>query len=253
MMKFAEIYKGFIAFVYPKKCVCCKELIEENEDLCEKCKKNIERVGEKICLWCGHEQKYCECKFHVFRFRQIISPFINTGLAKQGFYDFKFRNRKANSYFFSKEMSNLVLKYYSNVKFDAVCPVPMHYFRKAKRGYNQSEILADEISRIIGVKTDKSIIFSKKKKVQHEIKGISMRYSNIKGKYYYKRKTNYENVLLVDDIKTTGATLDECARQLMLAGVNNVYCVTALISNPWLKKSQSKGIIKNKSGDKNGN
>ena len=253
-MKLENMFNGLIALIYPKKCVCCKELINEEDDLCDACKNEIERNGDKICTWCGQQQKYCECKFRVYRFRGIVAPFLNEGLAQQGLYDIKFHNRSSNAVFFAKEMAKVVNKHFENIKFDVICPVPMSYLKKAERGYNQSEILAKELSRILGIKTDTSVLFShRKKKIQHEIKSVTERYSNIKGRYYCKKKINFKNVLLVDDVKTTGATIDECSRQLMLAGAENVYCVTALITNPWLKKAKKKDIIKNKSGDKNGN
>ena len=253
-MKFKAVLSEAIAFIFPVKCVCCSEIIQNQIYICEKCIQKAERMSEKICKWCGLERKQCECNFHTYRFRGTVAPFKNEGYIKDAFYAFKFHRRISNSRFFSKEMVACVKKHYPDIKFDAVCAVPMYYFDKADRGYNQSEILARQISKMLSIGYDGKALYShKKKKEQHKTKGIAARYENIKGRYYFKKKNSYENVLLVDDIKTTGATLDECARQLMLAGANNVYCVTALITNPRLKKEKKRDIIKNKSGDKNGN
>ena len=72
---------------------------------------------------------------------------------------------------------------------------------------------------------------NKSKTDQHDIKNPKERFKNVEGLYGAKGKVNGKNILLVDDIKTTGATLNECAKQLILSGADNVYCVTGLISD----------------------
>ena len=236
-MKFNVLLSKLISFLYPNKCICCNKIIEDGTFLCEDCDKEILRNDGKICTWCGLDEKLCRCKFFVYRFRKVVAPFKNDGIIKTAFYDFKFRNRTYCSHFFAENMADYVIRYYPEIKFDAICAVPMHYFDMVGSGYNQSEILAKEIGKRLGIKFDGKAIYAHKKKTnQHKIQVVNDRFNNIRSRYYFKNKNNYRNVLLVDDIKTTGATLDECARQLMLAGSENVYCITALVSEPKLKK-----------------
>ena len=242
MMKFKDIFSNLLSFIYPQKCICCKRIINDKAYICDECSNEILWNSKKICVWCGLEEKHCRCKFYTYRFRKIVAPFKNNGIIKTAFYDFKFRNRTYCARFFSENMAEYVKKYYSDIKFDVICPIPMNYFDMLGRGYNQSEILAKDIGKILGIKLDNKIIYAHKKRVnQHKTKGAKDRFTNIRSRYYYKQKISYKNVLLVDDIKTTGATLDECARQLMLAGAENVYCVTALVTEP--KKRERKAII----------
>ena len=232
MMRFNDIFSKFLSFIYPSKCICCNKIIADDTFVCEDCAKEILRNNGKICTWCGLEEKFCKCKFYTYRFRKVVAPFKNDGIIKTAFYDFKFRNRTYCSRFFSENMVDYVNKYYGDIKFDVICVVPMHYFDMLGRGYNQSEILAKEIAKSLGIKFDGAALYARKKRVnQHKIQGAKDRFNNIRSRYYFKHKNNYKNVLLVDDIKTTGATLDECAKELLFAGAKSVYCVTALGSS----------------------
>ena len=99
------------------------------------------------------------------------------------------------------------------------------------RGFNQSKILAEKIGEKLNLPVLDILYRNKSKTDQHDIKNPKERFKNVEGLYGAKGKVNGKNILLVDDIKTTGATLNECAKQLILSGADNVYCVTGLISD----------------------
>ena len=98
-----------------------------------------------------------------------------------------------------------------------------------KRTFNQTELFASKISEIIGKSVDATIL--KKREfvsTQHEL-SLTDRFTNVRNAFYTTHRIDGKNVLLIDDIKTTGASLDECARQLKFAGARKVYCATALV------------------------
>ncbi len=235
-----DIFKTLLDMVFVKTCYCCGEIIEDDY-FCDYCFSHFERIDlSKFCNKCGYEKKNCHCKSKVFYFDGIIAPFINDGDIKRVMHKYKFRNSPMYAEFYANEMSIAIKQGYFDIEFDFITSVPMDKFSKLRRGYNQSEILAEEISKRINIPHFQGILKAKKKKhTQHKL-SYEKRFDNVKEIYYTDCNINGKTVLLVDDIKTSGATLSECAKQLLKAGANRVYCVTALITD-------------SKKGKKNGN
>ena len=126
---------------------------------------------------------------------------------------------------FSKEISKVVDAHFKDI--DIITAVPLHKLRKKERGFNQSEILASKIGKLIGVPYVGLLVKFKKNKVQHSLPRLE-REENVKNVYkaINENKIKGKNILLCDDIVTTGSTLRECAKILFEAGANKVYCAT---------------------------
>ncbi len=217
--------------LFPNKCICCGEIIDREDYLCDYCYEMIEYVDfSKICKRCGLNKKECQCKNRVFHFSGSIAPFENKEVARRAMYRFKFGRALGGSKFFAFEMAKAIKTVYNDVEFDGIAFVPMHFVKRLKRGFNQTEVLARELSKILEVKIFEDLLSSKySSKIQHDL-SFKERFFNIKGRYSFNYNITGKTILLVDDIKTTGATLDECAKQLLLAGADSVYCVTGLIT-----------------------
>ena len=227
-MKFFDVIANAL---FPNKCICCGEIIDKDDFLCDYCYEMIEYVDfSKICKRCGLDKKECQCKNRVFHFGGSIAPFVNKEVARKSMYRFKFGKTFSGSKFFAFEMAKAVKTVYNDIEFDGIAFVPMHFVKRLKRGFNQSQVLARELSKILDLKIFEGLLSSKySPKIQHETP-FKERFSNIKGRYKFNYNVTGKRILLVDDIKTTGASLDECAKQLLLAGADNVYCVTGLIT-----------------------
>lgn len=221
--------------LYPKQCVCCNTIIDDSEELCDNCLRNIERIDNlSRCIKCGLEKADCQCKIYTYHFDGCVAPFYNKGIAKSGMYSFKFKNNEQYALFFAREMAKALKSQLPFENFDAVCFVPSAFHSFLKRGFNQSYLLAKHLSYILDVPLiQNSIKCSFSFGFQHNLNRIK-RFERVQKKYSFKRETSYKlknkKVLLVDDIKTTGATLDECSRQLLFSGARSVFCVTALIT-----------------------
>ncbi len=233
MKKLKAFYRTLISVFYPNKCVGCGEIIDNDEFLCNYCYKHIERVDtEKFCVICGMEKASCICNAKIYHFHNIVSVFKNEGIAKRAAYCYKLNHRMQYSRFLAQQICLSVAKLYYGVKFDYVCWVPSSKKSIMKYGFDHTKLLATEISEILNVPLAQDVLGCIAfKKTQH-FSSLKERFENVKGKYYFKSKLNADNVLLIDDIRTTAATLDECSKVLMFAGVNRVYCATALTTLP---------------------
>lgn len=215
----------FLSAIYPRKCICCSELIDEGEYLCSKCNDLIERNNiVDICLACGFEKDNCVCKYNVYRFNSLVCVFKNVGLARMGYYAYKFSKKQHYADFFATEMCNAIKKCYDGIDFDFVCSVPS----ATRYGYDHSGYIAKKVSAALNIPyMDNILSCAKRTKKQHK-STIKERLTNTDGKYKYNFSVKNACVLLIDDIKTTGATLDECSKELLYAGANGVYCATVL-------------------------
>lgn len=232
-----KIINVIINALFPNKCISCGCIINREESLCDYCYSKIERVDHfKVCKRCGLPKKACECKNRVFHFSGLTAPFYSEDVAKAAMYRFKFKKLSFCAKFFAYEMAKAVKNSYFDISFDGIVYVPMPNIKKLKRGFNQSEELAKMLSKILGITLYKDVLSAKYNPEQQHDMPLKERFKNIKGLYSFNKKVTGKTILLVDDIKTTGATIDECAKQLLLAGANDVYCVTGLLSKPKERK-----------------
>ncbi len=231
-----SLLKAFLDIVYPPKCIICDEPVYF-AGLCKNCNGKIKPIEGERCFSCGQAAKNCECKYFIFHFDGIVAPYYNMGFPKDAVYSLKFGSRFACVEPFADEMANLVMKTFGKENIDFICFVPATKRSLNARGFNQCELFAKRISERTGIPLRKNILGKNKDvKTQHDIKTIEERYRNVRGAYFATERIKGKSVLLVDDIKTTGASIDECARQLKFAGAERVFCVTALISALRMKK-----------------
>ncbi len=236
------IVKGIISAFFPKTCVCCGEPIEEEEELCEYCREMLYRFDPlTYCIRCSRKKRDCICKSRLFFYNACIAPFFNIAAAKQAMYRLKFSRKPFVARFFAEQMALCVKNEYRKVLFDVICYVPMPKKRERSRGYNQSRLLAQELSKILHIPVQHDLVVCHKRSaIQHDLP-VNKRAQNVFGLYTCTKDYDGKTVLLVDDIKTSGATLNECAKQLTIAGASAVYCVTGLITEKEKKPQNRNG------------
>ncbi len=227
------LIKELISTIYPNKCIGCGEIIDEIESLlCDFCLKNIERNNVlDLCTTCGYENKNCVCKYNIYRFNKLLSVFKNEGIAQKIYYNYKFNKRQHYAKYFADEMTLFIKQFYSDIKFDYVCSVPNSKKFLIRQSYDHSRFLAEHIAQNLNIPYLKNILFCDKVSKKQHKSSIKERLINVDEKYKYNFNIDGKTVLLVDDIRTTGATLDECSKTLLYAGADNVYCVVALATS----------------------
>ncbi|MDD4699710.1 MAG: double zinc ribbon domain-containing protein [Oscillospiraceae bacterium] len=229
MTKKGKASDALLKFIYPRRCACCNELINYEDLVCKECDASIRFVPENRCLKCGQEKKECECHRLNYIFSGIVAPFYNQDSSKKCVYGYKFNKRLYVAEFLTKYICRDIENYFDNVKFDCVCQVPMTALDSRKRDFDHSAYLAKSVAANLGLKFDSKLLKKvSDNKPQHKM-NFSERPLNVKGVFAANKKAEGKMILLIDDIKTTGATLNECTKQLLLAGAKDVYCAAALI------------------------
>lgn len=216
MSKLKDISNTALSLMYPARCPYCRDIMDnDREYACEKCKEEIIDQG---------------------LFRNITDGYLCSsvmqyeGKPKYAVLNYKFKNKEHYAKQFAILMAQHIKKHYEDVVFDYITYVPMHKFSLFLRGYNQSERLARELSEILKVPCCELICKKKFTRPQHKIKKVAKRRKNLKGAFDLtdKRLIKNKQILLIDDIVTTGSTLFECIKLLRKAKCANIYCCTML-------------------------
>lgn len=220
-----------IRLIFPKTCKNCKRILAYNEYSCNCSNDGIEKLSDKSCLHCANELDNCSCngKFSVY-LDNVAAVYIYNDIIKQQLIEFKFHEKKSLSKYFAADMSKRVDTVFNDVKFDYVSFVPMYKKDFYERGYNQSQLLAKDLSHHINVpfKTVLTKITPTKKQHQQKAKD---RYANIKNAFALTDvDVQGKTILICDDIKTTGNTLKSCCDVLLENGAKEVYCICVAIS-----------------------
>lgn len=226
-----ELINKLISLLFPNHCICCGRIIPQRY-FCKSCKDLFVPIKLKTCEKCGLPLKSCDCKWNFYYFDKVISVFENYGSAKQAFYGFKFGSHLLSGEYFADKMAERIIEKYNDITFDFVTAVPTYINSVKERGYDQTAMLAKKIAKHLKIKYKKTLYQPRLTLKQHESDSFKDRYNNVKNKYKILKSANLheKTVLLIDDIKTTGATLSECARELKLAGTEKVFAATALIT-----------------------
>jgi ComF family protein len=140
-------------------------------------------------------------------------------------------------YSFAYEMAQTVRREYGDIAFDAVTYVPLTKRDRRRRGHDQSQLLAKELARQLNTPCVTALVKLTQNRPQKELKPHE-RVGNVMGVYDVCADVQDQFVLLVDDVITTGATLNECAKMLRLYGARQVFVVTATASEPPQEKEK---------------
>ncbi len=219
----------YFFFPWDAHCLLCKNEHVEKYGLCKDCLRELEAPdGDrcKICLDRTDTEGLCgECFALPPDYECLFSPFVFDGVLRELLHDFKFNNKRYLRYPLAQMLLDAIPQNILS-ECDIFIPVPMSTDRLRERGYNQTELLVRELTRL----TDIPCINDALKKLPGQ-KHMSLlnkaeRRKNIKGFYYCDKKLCGETVLLVDDICTTGETLRTCAQELKKANAGKIYCVT---------------------------
>lgn len=171
-----------------------------------------------------------DCKHHKRFFETGRSIWVHQGNVKWSIYQFKYHNRRIHAEFYADEIWRLYGTEVKNWNIDVIMPVPLHKKRRRKRGYNQAQVLAEKLGRKLGIPVDTNTVIRVKNTRPQKTLGHQSRKENLKHAFEVREiKADVKHVLIVDDIYTTGNTVNSMAKILKEKGVHKVFFLTISI------------------------
>ena len=224
--------KGIISSLFPQRCAYCAKVIPSDTLVCGECKNNLPRVEGVICPKCGREKDNCSCKGAETYYTSLAAPFYYSERVRSGLHYFKFRKYSQNAEAYAAELSATVSKRFKGVEFDFITEVPMTRKSLKKRGYNQCALLAEKLSEKTGIDYKSNILKKLYETEKQHTLSFYLRRGNLTGVFDVSDKMTAEGktILIVDDISTSGETLNECAKMLWLNGAKETYCVSVALT-----------------------
>ncbi len=237
-----QLKDDLLDFIYPQSCPICKETLSQNEkDVCEKCWKTLAILPHSFCPYCKSffEEDGTVFTHHCVSLSRLEDRRI-LAVRSLGTFDdhyktlihrFKYDKKILLGKRLAQSLGEKVALEKDFTNFDLVIPVPLHRARKRERGFNQSEILAEGISKTLNIATSRDVLKRKKNTKDQTNLDAQQRKENVEGAFVVTRseKVIGKQVILIDDVMTTGATLNECARMLLDAGAKMVFAVTLAV------------------------
>lgn len=218
--------------LYPLRCPGCDEIVTPyGQKVCSVCLTRMKLLTPPWCMRCGKkllaEKEICEdCarSEHVFVRGRALYEYDSIF---DSVYRFKYGNRQEYADFFGEQMAVYLGDFLQTIKPDGIVPIPLHKKREKQRGYNQAFLLAKALSKYTGIPVYKDLVIRVKNTAPLKCQKPKERQNNLKKAFNVKENdVKLERVLLVDDIYTTGSTMDEVCRTLGQIGVKEVYFIT---------------------------
>ncbi|MDD4923885.1 MAG: ComF family protein [Dehalococcoidales bacterium] len=219
--------KTALDLLFPLRCIECGK---EGSLICPACYNRLPWILPPVCPFCGVDkppETHCtSCPVFQPVIDGMRAPFRFEAAIRSAVHRLKYRNLRA----IAAPLASMMADYLGDnpLPYDIIIPVPLHNKRLRERGYNQSELLAKEIGKSTCARVDKNCLMRHRHTpAQAMTKSIQERHSNLADAFICKNDTvRGKKVLLIDDVATSGATLDACAKALKSAGAASVWGLT---------------------------
>lgn len=222
------MFSKILDFIYsPARCGVCKAVVSKNGELCPDCWNKLEIITNPKCIKCGYPfpvniEAYCPfCLNNKTYYDYLRSFCVYNDFSKKIILQFKYNSNFKNLKFMGNALISLCSELV--VKPDIIIPMPLSYKRLFQRGYNQAYLLAKPVAKYLNLKIDFLTVKRKHKEFMGH-KTYLKRLENIKNVFSIKNNKNIKdkNVLIIDDVFTTGASLNELAKTLKKNGAKSV-------------------------------
>lgn len=234
--------EGILSILYPVRCPICNEIVVPQKNrICNPCKEKLNYIKEPRCKKCSkpmedEEQEYCmDCQKSKHHYNKGYSVWLYDQHMKKSISNFKYHNKWEYAKFYIIEMVQHYEDTIKKLSIDVIIPVPLHPSKRLERGYNQAEILANGLGKSLNIPVATNLLIRSKKTLPQKQLSNKERLKNLKEAFrininaLYKYDRKIERVLLMDDIYTTGSTIEACTNVLMEHGVSEVFFITLCI------------------------
>lgn len=218
--------------VFPRRCGLCNAVVSPQRALCAACAAGLPYIAAPRCERCAANEADCFCGGVPRAYAQLTAAFYYEGAVKQAVGLLKFHQREEKAVYLGQQMAKAVSRDYAYVPLDVVACVPISKKRIRERGYNQSGLLARQVAQELGLALDETLLHKLHDTPTQRNFTVAQRRANVLNSYSVRQNAALrgKRILLCDDVCTTGATLEECARVLAESGAAGVYCVTACVT-----------------------
>ena len=233
-----EEIRRWIDLVYPPRCAVCERFLGSKEDpgICSDCREGLREVCSPLCLRCGvpfdagtGEDRLCgRCLREPPSYDAARGLLVYEGTALEAVHRFKYGGKTRLAGLLGPRLADLARAWLLPGLHPLVVPVPLHLKRLRERGFNQSLLLARHVAAPQGWELDALVLRRSRWTPPQAALGKRQRRGNVRDAFVVEtpQTVRGRDVLLVDDVSTTGSTLEACARALRQAGVGKVFALT---------------------------
>ena len=224
-------------FFLPPQCPCCERFSKEGKQgFCSNCLSQIRWIEPPFCSICGipfisrevetHPCGACVTHRKYFTIARALGAF--EGSLQEAIHRWKYEGKTYLTPFFASWMAEGLNRYWEPGSLDLLIPVPLHTRRLRERGFNQALLLVKDLSRRTGIPYRKTILQKKKSTIPQVNLSRAEREKGLRGTFHVigKEELSGLSVLLIDDVYTTGATVNECSKVLLKGGAERVDVLT---------------------------
>lgn len=227
--------ENFLDLLFPAKCPLCDVLLKREETgMCGRCRQRLPVVTEPCCKHCGkpipgYTEEFCpDCSGGRSTLEQGTALWVYTDRMKKAMADFKYQGCLSDGEFYGREFMAMREGLLRQWKPSVIIPVPLHWRRRWFRGFNQAAYVAEVIGRKSGIPVLPDALLRNRYTRPQKSLDDKQRKENLKDVFsvnpvWREKISAYHRVLMIDDIYTTGATLEACGAVLRDAGVKKVY------------------------------
>jgi len=228
--------EALLSLVFPPHCAVCRSDTTAGVHLCEKCAASARRIEAPFCRQCSQpfegditgEFTCSNCTGRHFHFECAVAPYLSRDVVREFIHRFKYEGQfHLRHQLAAWAAAGLGDERLRAQPFDAFVPVPLHPARKREREFNQAEVIAQLLARRAGVPVQNAIRRIRYTTTQTRLDRHE-RMENLRGAFRMRHRAAVQDrhLIIVDDVFTTGSTVDECARVLREAGAASVRALT---------------------------
>ena len=230
------IIETILDLLFPRRCPVCGQIIMPKGNLiCPGCIRKLSWVRGPVCKCCGKEiisetAEYCsDCAIHPRSFSNGMALLNYNEISAPSLAKIKYHNHREYLDFYAEAIIRRYGNFFARHKEAVLVAVPVHPVRLRSRGFNQAGELAVRLGRLSGLSVNETILIRTRKTAPQKELGPEERLRNLRKAFAVRKSTLPATVILIDDIYTTGSTIEACTRVLKEAGVREVYFVSICI------------------------
>lgn len=226
-------------FLFPRRCPFCDEVVRYGDMICSRCRKGARYIGEAHCMKCGKPltgsyAEFCrDCMHTEHIYTRGRGLYVYNDEVRASITRFKYHGRREYADHYGYDIVKHLGRFIISCRADCLIPVPISKEKLKKRGYNQAEVIADSISSHTGIPVWKEYVVRIRDTPPMKELNRMERMKNLKGAFKISpHVVKCRNVIIVDDIYTTGSTIDAVAAVLRKTGAGNIYFIALAEGTP---------------------